>query len=459
MKLDSIERRFVFRISRGLYLFIVGLVAVGLFGAACVFLYSLSPTLKKGDPAKPELPAVSKISAEEVAKILAGEKDKSLPFIPPAVSYEGEGEGEEPPPADATTTNPDMLKIKELMEKIHVQFFPGETSLWTPLFETVCKQHHYFLVNKCLSWGKRKVRDGIKENMEKEMKDWKNEERIKYLESILAVLQTLPKPEAPPAPTPVTEAAAETNPTEDTVQEPPKKQKENIHLVAIACLTDIARAYRGTPKEVVDQIVVMLQASEKESSKEKKVVSFSDDQKMEVFKVLLAIRKRESQTGTLAAYLKSWFEIRPLFNDEKMMEGLGNIWNAVKPLFPDQVAPTLAVIKEIITPIAMEDRPRAVSIFDQLMKEKMAASQMKYNMAMAEFESELAQIEVDYNTRKGAKTLLRYPALMGIGGSILGIAFIGLILALLGIERNTRTLEELLARMSEDRTDLMKKVG
>jgi hypothetical protein len=66
------------------------------------------------------------------------------------------------------------------------------------------------------------------------------------------------------------------------------------------------------------------------------------------------------------------------------------------------------------------------------------------------FQSEYAQRERDYLEAREKKATYRRFALMGMGGAFASFAILGLFLAILAVERNTRALEELIKRLKEN---------
>jgi nitrogen fixation/metabolism regulation signal transduction histidine kinase len=75
----------------------------------------------------------------------------------------------------------------------------------------------------------------------------------------------------------------------------------------------------------------------------------------------------------------------------------------------------------------------------------MRSAQREYDRAMADYDSAMAEREVKYQEKVTAKKGIRRFAAMGVAGALLLIALVALVLCLLGIERNTRALEKIIA--------------
>ena len=86
------------------------------------------------------------------------------------------------------------------------------------------------------------------------------------------------------------------------------------------------------------------------------------------------------------------------------------------------------------------------------MYRKTRDQQAAYRRAMNDYRSKMAVRENEYLVKIEKKKGMRMAALYGVATTIVGIAMLGLLLALLGIERNTRTLENLIRKMDAQST-------
>ena len=75
MRMDWLERKVVFRISRGFFMFFAGLVLLGLVISTIVVGYGVSPTIQGFAPNEPTPPSPPKVSPSELLSRI-GESDE-----------------------------------------------------------------------------------------------------------------------------------------------------------------------------------------------------------------------------------------------------------------------------------------------------------------------------------------------------------------------------------------------
>ena len=414
MKLDQFERKFVFRISRGIFVFIASLVSVTLAASVCYLAYTLSPTLKGSPPAKPKPPAEATVSGDEVQKVLEGMKSRQAPPPPTEAQPESEAIEEQAPGAAA---NSKEIRLAQLVEQMHQTYFPNPGFPWESVYETRCAVRHPYFINQCIRTEQRMTREGVSDLLRKAWTDLSIDDKILLLESQLQIL-------------------------------PLVGANDDSRLLAFNAVNDISRAYKSPPKKVYDQIATMFKPDKQKSP----VPEMTDEQKTAVLRMLTSrsARKSGSNPLVLVAFLRLWNETASLFAAESQVEGMVRVWNAVKMLFEDQVPQVVHMLSSTLQNIAQEDRVRAVDIFSRLLAEKNRSAQQSFERQMADYQGDLEKMEMDYEARKTAKVAGRIIALGGVGGALFGIALLGLLLSLLGVERNTRTLEQLLQKLDRD---------
>ena len=89
-------------------------------------------------------------------------------------------------------------------------------------------------------------------------------------------------------------------------------------------------------------------------------------------------------------------------------------------------------------------RPEVIRAWGNLVRSRSLESQVAYERALNERSMIIAELDAAKAETDAKKDELRGPALMALGGAVLTVATVGLLLALLAVERNTRALRELM---------------
>jgi len=110
-------------------------------------------------------------------------------------------------------------------------------------------------------------------------------------------------------------------------------------------------------------------------------------------------------------------------------------------------------LRALVTAAPGPRRAEIIRAWGDLVRARSMEAQSAYEMALAEREAAIAAIDAEKAGTDATKDELRGPALMALGGSVLLVAPVGLLLALLAVERNTRALRELMAGMEGRRAD------
>jgi hypothetical protein len=404
MKLDSFERKFVFRVSRGLHAGLAAIVTLVLVGAVLLGLYSMSPSLKGAEPAKPAPPPPAVVTADDLAKILTAEKGG----VPPAVTP-----SPEPVIEEATeSADPQVAKLQGLIAKLRDTYFSEPDASWATEMQEVCVQYGW---GQCYRSEMRPTKIGLDRILGEAMDEKKLDlpGRIAFFEQILETMPLVPN-------------------------------VAKSRSLAVRASADTLRAYAKVEPVVYTAVREFLQGGKKKKADEA-LTPPPDDVKDSLFEMILAIRKRGSKPEVLVAFIGTWNEVRGVFSPETRNDGVRTLYELIRPLHEDQVAATVGAVVKLVSALPAEDRLRGVQAYQRVLQEKMRSAQREYDRAMADYDSAMAEREVKYQEKVTAKKGIRRFAAMGVAGALLLIALVALVLCLLGIERNTRALEKIIA--------------
>ena len=193
MNLNNLERNFIYRISRCLFLFSTTIVTLSLIGSVLFFGYTISPTMKVSAPSKPVPPTAPQITAEDIIALLP--KDE-IEATPPPVEQVEPIETYKPPPIETNADISPEAHIEDLIEQIHT-FFPEDGFPWKS------------------KWRKK----GVKDRLTWSMVYLSSKDKILFLQTILKFFDIVP----------------------------PK-----LHFYTVESLGDISRAYRAFRPDVYD---------------------------------------------------------------------------------------------------------------------------------------------------------------------------------------------------------------
>ncbi len=403
-KWDIFERGVVFRVSRGLYLTLAILITAGLLGSLGMFLYSVSPTMKGAMPDKPTPPTPPSISVAEINEALTGQDTTKTVAIQERPPMEPEDEYI-PPDVD-----PELRKIMEMKQQIHNTYFTTEGFPWDSIFSQVCTNSWG---NHCFRWQTKETKSGVSSLIDRGMQELNPELSIRLLQNMTDLLALAP-------------------------------QNDNSRYIAVRSIVDISRAFNEPPQIVYDEIGTLLRGGTAKTEAAQ-LTPPTDEEKDLLFNVLYGIKKGDSKPTVLTEYLRQWKQMAALFPADVREEALSIAWFQVKYAHAEQAPAMLAAIEQTVQGLDEAQRKDGLIVYARLMSEKMRSAQRQYDREMGEYNSAVGEREATYLQKKMKKTAYTGKALYGVGVAVGGIALIGLLLGLLGIERNTRTLEQLLS--------------
>jgi len=493
MKIEIFERKVIFRIARGLFMFLAIVGLLGFIASFFFFGYTVSPTLKESAPREPKEPAPPTVTAEEVQKLMndAGRSsDRGRRGIP-------RQDGGEP-----FANDPMAARVKVLVEKLHADCFPGDGFPWYAQVKNECVQRDYW-TGRCTRYKEMMVEPGVINALKDALGALSSLDKITTLETLIAVLPAVPVGEAPKA-----EGEAQAANKENVAEEAQAAADENSggeapdagqnaakqyekRMIALGALLNIAKGVRPVSKEVFDLVQAlvkggnwplpvvltelkiitpeeMAKTDEKNKDTQTKkapdvplAVTFarlyptspvSALAKPELETLFLSLNYMvlaETQPETLAAFLLNFKTLSASLHESVRARSMADVWAMVRNDNPAFVAAAMdSLTKLFASSMKPEDQTSFIDYFGRVWSKKSNELKSDYLSQKAEHDRKLDLIDLNYNKIKEQKNQWRKYGFLAVVSTLFLIALVGIILAALAIERNTRMLEQLLQRMS-----------
>jgi hypothetical protein len=355
---------------------------------------------------------VVSVSAEEIAKVLAAEEVEAAETLARAKRA-----------ASATAEE------KVLLEKIRTELFPGDGYPWksTKKSRTCAKYAAKYeklwgksvLVNKsCTAWVEEGAKIGVGDILTYGMADLEASERVSALELIRRLVPLV------------------------RVKGREKEMTQAIHadVLAVLCVGGLALALRRSPNDVVDLMVTLLPG-------------MGDQERLLLLKTLIALPKKEISASHVLGFLRNWKTMAPALPSGEEMRGLLGFWAVVNLVEPERVDSLVASAAGAVKSLPEATRVRGLVAFGRGFREKGEAQKKAAQRAASEYEERVAKIEADRRTREAKRRELREPALVALGAGFFGAVLIGVLLAVLAVERNTRLFMGALSRAAGARNE------
>ena len=125
------------------------------------------------------------------------------------------------------------------------------------------------------------------------------------------------------------------------------------------------------------------------------------------------------------------------------VEGLTTVWDAIAGGSVVVATQRLERIRALLAEAAEPVRVDVVRVFGRLARERSATATAVYETSVARRDVEISVLEAEHRRAKDEKQAIFKDALMAAGAAIGALAVLGLFLALLAIERNTRAVQEI----------------
>jgi ElaB/YqjD/DUF883 family membrane-anchored ribosome-binding protein len=394
---ERFERKVVFRVSRGL-LTITGVVIFFAVVVSTLYLcYGLIPAFKSAPPAMPPKPQAPAITFSDVQGMLPrSQQPRAIPAAEPAADREVEAAEAEP----AAVTIAITPAVEAVLTRIQAAV-PGAT--WNDVTQSVCVEKH-FLFDTCLRY-ETQTTEGLRSKIVARIKDLAESDRLAYLGAIEGFLPKVAEP---------------------------FREIALFEFLAIQgdvpALVTLGRVLaEGLPMAPAAQQALFIGEMAKVFAREENVSTYLAT--MLIARELAAILPIEQR-------IAGWFvSTRFLMRSADDTAGATALAGTMKP---------------ILTQLEETQRLQGIKGFARLYGEKTASARAEYESALQQRAAKIAENEREVARTKTARANARTRGLQGVGVGIAVLAVVGWFLALLGIERNTRMLEELIREQSRD---------
>ena len=406
---EVFERRVVLRVSRGLYLTLASIAALALVGSVAVLAYALSPTITGPRPAEPVPPQPPEVTLAEVGRAL------TPPAPAQAAAASIAAAEERPAPSDPGSQRLDLAvdRLKALFQTDRYPFIAEVRRTCASRFG-----------RRCTYWQQKLVRKGVTNLVNEALSGTSSADaRAQKVEAFAAAAAALDARDL--------------------------DRRDLARFAAVSASAELMQAMRD-PSSPVQAALQRTLTAAGGTSKE-----MTDERLQLVNDVAAAVhraRKRGASPAAVEAWVAAMPDLWPLFTvgadgESNRVEGLVAAFDATRDAPDGAVVARLAAVKAMASQAPGALRPQYVRAFGELVRERGGQALRDYQRAMAEYRREVEATESAAEATRTAKRAMIYPAASGLGSAIAGLAVLGLFLALLAIERNTRVLEEALREL------------
>lgn len=418
---DRFERGVILRTSRGMFLLIALGATVGLAGGAAAITYTFTPTVRGADPAPPPVPAPPEVTLSDVMSVLD---------VPEPEDGGGDPEGTEPsyeaaeltPMADADGIQ--ATEFTQLADQLK-SYFDATKYPWLSETRAVCTYPNYY--GGCARWETRTLRKGVVDVVSEAIERAKPDQRAAMLRALVELM--------------------------------PLCADEDTRFLAVGAVIDVVSAAGSVRGEQVAALRALLTEplppgtpapAPGAAPTVPPVMTAAVAQ--DLLNGVLRIRKRGAEPRLLVAWLGAARDLHALFDADaegqsNRVDGLVATWQALQGTLPELASQRIAGIQAIAAGAPGPARPQVVRTYGDLVRARTTAAQKDYQRALAQRQEAIAELDAAAAAGEAKKAELRVGATSVVGAAFAAMASVGLLLALLAVERNTRALRDVLLRL------------
>lgn len=409
---DRFERAFVLSTSRALFLVVAVLAALALFGGGAAFAWSMAPPIRGGDPPMPPEPSSPEVTLADVLAVLDAPADESEDysgdfgepsFVAAELAASGDIEGSE------------AARFAELATRL-ASFFDTTRYPWLSEMKTVCTYRAYR--GQCFNWDTRVDRKGVVDILNDALPKFDRADQVPLLQAMVDLM--------------------------------PLCSDEDTRFVAIGTVVDVVSATKGADSGTLSALRSMLAGPPVAEGQPAQLLPSATAQ--EYMGGILRARKR----GAPPELVREWILAIPrlharfgydMSGNPNRVEGLVATWQALQGTLPELAGQRIEGISAIAAAAPEGRRPEVVRAYGDLVRARASAAQRDYEDQLQAREFEIARLDAEVAASKEKKAVLRVTASSIVGTAFAVIAGVGLLLALLAVERNTRATRELLGTL------------
>ncbi len=390
---DRFEQRVVFRTSRSVHLALAVVVALAIAGCVLLVFYGVTPTFKGSAPDEPILVTPKSVTAEDV---LAAMED--LPEVGEAEEY-----WEEPSLED------EIDPYAELISRIG-EYFQQDSHPWDSRYKRYCASAGWY--GDCYRYDTRLVARGAKDLLSETANNLPYPRAVAYLEGVLTMMRL--------------------------------NYDEEHRFLGIRALSDLSQTQAVNYTEAYQGIYVLY------GGNTQPLVLLSEEAQTLVYNAILRMTKLGTSPARFLVWTPQTRRFSSLFMESEQLSGLVMFWNVLGDGDVEEITARADLLHPLVSAIPQEKRVRALQVWSRLTDERLAEVLHDYDLAMMEYRGDMSERENQYESKKTQKASLRTTGLYGVLAGIGAIAALGLLLALLAVERNTRALHTLAHAYAKD---------
>lgn len=404
-KVEGFERGVILRVSRSMYLLLSALASIVAILGVLGITYALLPTMRGADPEEPIPPEPPAVSLDDVMK--AVQEAEPEPSEVTVASLRSESDEPDPDAIRAQRFNDLATALGSLFDKTR---YP-----WLSETENYCKSAGYY---GCYSYGTRIVRKGVVESVNASLSQAPRDQQVDILQALVDVASVVG-----------TGAGA--------------SERDDIRFVAVGATLDLIAAADGVSAAPVSALRDALAGGGS---------PIGLDAARDVLLATLKIRKRGRDQALLSVWMRAAPRLRGAFGkdaegESNQVDGLAATWDALQGTVTTLADQRLAAIEAIAMQAEEASRPEIVRAYGTLVRDRSAAAQAAYAQAIDERASAIAALDATAEATRTKKSEVLYQSAAVVASALGALAVLGLFLALLAVERNTRALREVLGRI------------
>jgi hypothetical protein len=405
-RIDGFERKVVLRLSRALYLLLALGASASLCGGIATFGWGMTPTLEPSDPPPIPPPPTPTIALAEVTAAL-GQAEEGSGDAPVAVA---EGSGDSAHDAQFTAL------ARQAGALFDTSRFP-----WLSKTENHCDIPGW---GDCYHWVTRTTAKGVVEMLDDALGGEEPDVQIALLGAVVDLASAVGTADPAPA-------------------------RDAIRFTSVKATLDLFAA-NGKVEPVAHEGLRSAMSDDAHRPRPTSEVQ-------PLLDAVLLAKKKGADPGTQSA----WFQAAPGFLRlfpppapdataavDPRVDGLVATWEAVRDASAESVPGRLSALSTLAQAAPASGRAASIRTWGRLVREKTAKDQADYEAAVAKRDAAIAEQKEAVEARKIQKAALVVSATGVVGTALSVLAVLGLFLALLGVERNTRSLQDVLQQMS-----------
>ena len=285
---------------------------------------------------------------------------------------------------------------------------------WKPEFKPGCIQKNFY--GYCIQMGRKLTRKGAEELLKFAFDGMAPSDQVVFLRAFLEVIKLMP-------------------------------MDDDVRLVTLRSFTDIKMAYRKNIPEMYASLVSTLKPVDAQGAAREPL---PDSARAALMRGLLTARKRDGTPEQLMQFVEVVHPVLRLAPEgDPGGEFVTVFWPGLRELPRETATRAVQGAVAALEGMASERRVMAAQVYFRLLREKNASGLRAFLDAKSKVEAERARLESEHDRKVARDTEVRGVAVMGIGSALLSLMLLGLLLAVLALERHARVLENALGQQRQ----------